>query len=84
MMTLKEFLLVNRAKFRVGIRNNNAFQRMIETEFWGDDHGFNELKLRDYLYDYVLCIKQDPGTNYLLVFVLHEDEGKDEGKEKEE
>lgn len=86
MMLLKEFLSVNHANFKVGIRNNDGLQRIIQTVFLGYENGFNELKLRDYLYDYVVNIEMPSasGPNRFLVTVLHEDEGKDEGKEKEE
>lgn len=90
MMTLKEFLSVNHANFQVGVRNdNNKLKKIIDTVFYGEENGFNELKLRDYLYDYVVDIKMiSPEctcakTSYLAVIVLHEDEDEDEGKEND-
>ena len=81
MMILKEFLSVNHANFKVGIRNNDGLQRIIKTRFFGNENGFNELKLRDYLYDYVVAIEVhsdiSSGQCHFFVTVLHEDEGKE-------
>ena len=78
MMLLRDFLEINHTDFQVGVRNNNKLQEIIDTVFYGEETGFNMLKLNDYLYDHVVDIKMiSPDntcskTSYLAVIVFHE------------
>lgn len=86
MMLLRDFLEISHTDFQVIVRNNNNFKKINDTEFYGDDTGYNFAKLQGYLYDPIIDIKtilvgkDGKGTSLLGVTVLHEDEG----KEKEE
>lgn len=93
MMLLKDFLEVNHINFQVVVRNNSTFIKISDTEFYGEETGYNFARLRGYLYDPIIDIKMVSflsengcATNILGVIVLHEykDECGHEGKEKED
>ncbi len=83
MMLLRDFLEISHTDFQVIVRNNNNFKKINDTEFYGEDTGYNFAKLQGYLYDPIIDIKtvlvggNGKATSLLDVTVLHEDEGKE-------
>lgn len=81
MMLLRDFLEISHTDFQVIVRNNNNFKKINDTEFYGDDTGYNFAKLQGYLYAPIIDIKtilvgrDGKATSLLGVTVLHETEG---------
>lgn len=80
MMLLRDFLEISHTDFQVIVRNNNSFKKISNTEFYGEDTGYNFAKLQGYLYDPIIDIKtilvgrDGKATSLLGVTVLHETE----------
>lgn len=80
MMLLRDFLEISHTDFQVIVRNNNNFKKINDTEFYGDDTGYNFAKLQGYLYAPIIDIKtilvgrDGKATSLLGVTVLHETE----------
>lgn len=83
MMLLRDFLEISHTDFQVIVRKNNTFKKINDTEFYGEDTGYNFAKLQGYLYDPIIDIKtvlvggNGKATTLLGVTVLHENEGKE-------
>lgn len=78
MMLLRDFLEISHTDFQVVVRKNNTFKKINDTEFYGEDTGYNFAKLQGYLYDPIIDIKtilvggNGKATSLLGVTVLHE------------
>ena len=78
MMLLRDFLEISHTDFQVIVRNNNSLKKISDTEFYGEETGYNFAKLQGYLYDPIIDIKtvlvggNGKATSLIDVTVLHE------------